>query len=141
MRRFWKRGELDIEGELRAARPEPADELVQAVERRVARSHRPRGARLVFASVLTIFALVPFAALGGFGAVSDAVAHHKPNHGGGPPPSKPPKPPKPPKDKQYKPQKVTICHKPGTPAEKTKRVPESAVPGHQRHGDTLGPCP
>src|ERR671938_509242 len=38
------------------------------------------------------------------------------------------------------PNKVTICHKPGTPDEQTKEVPQSAVEGHQRHGDTLGPC-
>jgi len=37
-------------------------------------------------------------------------------------------------------EKVTICHKPGTPAEKTKQVPESAVPGHLGHGDTEGEC-
>ena len=34
----------------------------------------------------------------------------------------------------------TICHKPGTPAEKTMRVPRSALGGHLGHGDTLGPC-
>ena len=37
-------------------------------------------------------------------------------------------------------QKVTICHKPGTPAEKTMEVPQSAVDGHLGHGDYLGPC-
>jgi len=37
-------------------------------------------------------------------------------------------------------EKVTICHKPGTPAEKTKEVPPQAVPGHLGHGDTLGEC-
>ena len=36
--------------------------------------------------------------------------------------------------------KVTICHKPGTPAEKTMQVPASAVAGHLAHGDVLGPC-
>ncbi len=36
--------------------------------------------------------------------------------------------------------RVTICHKPGTPAEKTLRLPQSAVPGHLGHGDTLGAC-
>ena len=36
--------------------------------------------------------------------------------------------------------KVTICHKPGTPAEQTKRVPPQAVPAHLGHGDRLGPC-
>jgi len=36
--------------------------------------------------------------------------------------------------------KVILCHKPDTPAEKTKKVPEAAVAGHLGHGDTLGPC-
>ena len=35
---------------------------------------------------------------------------------------------------------VTICHKPGTPAQKTKSLPEPAIPGHLDHGDTLGAC-
>ena len=35
---------------------------------------------------------------------------------------------------------VTICHKPGTPAEQTKEVDSPAVPAHLAHGDTLGPC-
>ncbi len=36
---------------------------------------------------------------------------------------------------------VTICHKPGTPAEQTKTIPQSALGGHLGHGDTMGPCP
>ncbi len=36
---------------------------------------------------------------------------------------------------------VTICHKPGTPAEKTMTVPRAALNGHLGHGDTRGPCP
>jgi len=36
--------------------------------------------------------------------------------------------------------KVRICHKPGTPAEQTMDVPNSAVAGHLGHGDYLGPC-
>ena len=38
-------------------------------------------------------------------------------------------------------QMVTICHKPGTPAEKTLTLPASALGGHLGHGDTMGPCP
>lgn len=38
-------------------------------------------------------------------------------------------------------QYVTICHQPGTPAQQTMSVPESAVPGHLGHGDCLGACP
>ncbi len=36
---------------------------------------------------------------------------------------------------------ITICHKPGTPAEQTMEVPQSAVAGHMGHGDTMGACP
>ena len=35
---------------------------------------------------------------------------------------------------------VTICHKPGTPAEQTLVVDDDAVPGHLGHGDFLGSC-
>ena len=35
---------------------------------------------------------------------------------------------------------VTICHKPGTPAEKTMTIPRSALPGHLGHGDYEGEC-
>ena len=35
---------------------------------------------------------------------------------------------------------VTICHKPGTPAEKTLTIPESALEGHLGHGDFIGSC-
>lgn len=36
--------------------------------------------------------------------------------------------------------KVTICHKPGTSAEKELQVPSSAVQGHLDHGDRMGSC-
>jgi hypothetical protein len=35
---------------------------------------------------------------------------------------------------------VTLCHKPGTPAEKTLTLPASAAAGHLGHGDTEGAC-
>lgn len=35
---------------------------------------------------------------------------------------------------------VTICHKPGTPAEHTLTVDDDAVPAHLQHGDTMGAC-
>jgi len=35
---------------------------------------------------------------------------------------------------------TTLCHKPGTPAEKTLVVDDPAVPAHLGHGDDLGPC-
>lgn len=41
---------------------------------------------------------------------------------------------------QYGHVPVVVCHKPGTPAEKSLTVDESAVPGHVGHGDYLGEC-
>jgi len=35
---------------------------------------------------------------------------------------------------------VTICHKPGTPAQKTLVIPIQALAGHLGHGDTIGHC-
>jgi hypothetical protein len=35
---------------------------------------------------------------------------------------------------------VTICHKPGTPAEHELVVDDDAVPGHLGHGDFVGSC-
>lgn len=37
-------------------------------------------------------------------------------------------------------EKVTICHKPGTPAQQTLVVAASAVGAHLGHGDLLGAC-
>jgi hypothetical protein len=42
---------------------------------------------------------------------------------------------------QQSPPRVTVCHKPGTPAQKTMTLPQPAVEAHLRHGDTLGSCP
>lgn len=39
------------------------------------------------------------------------------------------------------PEQVVICHKPGTPAEKTMTLPQPGAENHIRsHGDTMGPC-
>lgn len=37
-------------------------------------------------------------------------------------------------------ESITICHQPGTKAEMTMVIPESAWSGHQGHGDYLGVC-
>lgn len=42
---------------------------------------------------------------------------------------------------QESPPRVTVCHKPGTPAQKTMTLPQPAVDAHMRHGDIPGPCP
>ncbi len=38
------------------------------------------------------------------------------------------------------PERVTLCHSPGTPAEKTLTLPRPAAEAHLRHGDRLGSC-
>ena len=42
---------------------------------------------------------------------------------------------------QQSPPRVTICHKPGTPAQKTKTLPLPAAQAHLGHGDVPGACP
>lgn len=37
-------------------------------------------------------------------------------------------------------KKMTICHKPGTPAEQTMEIDQSAWPAHQAQGAYIGPC-
>jgi len=37
-------------------------------------------------------------------------------------------------------KKVKICHKPGTPAQRTLEIPVQALAGHLGHGDTIGSC-
>lgn len=39
------------------------------------------------------------------------------------------------------PARVQVCHKIGTPAEKTLTLPQPAADAHARHGDAPGPCP
>jgi hypothetical protein len=38
------------------------------------------------------------------------------------------------------PARVAVCHKAGTPAERTLMLPQPAVEAHVRHGDALEPC-
>jgi hypothetical protein len=44
------------------------------------------------------------------------------------------------KNKNKDKEKVTICHKPGTAAQKTMQVAQSALDGHLAHGDYEGEC-
>lgn len=37
-------------------------------------------------------------------------------------------------------ERITICHQPGTPAERTLEVPAPALDAHLAHGDTTGAC-
>ena len=39
------------------------------------------------------------------------------------------------------PPRVAVCHKPGTPVQKTLTLPQPAVQAHLGHGDLPGPCP
>ncbi len=42
---------------------------------------------------------------------------------------------------QQSPARVQVCHKIGTPAQKTLTLPQPAADAHARHGDAPGPCP
>jgi hypothetical protein len=66
---------LDLEGELRAGRPEPRSEFVNALEARVRDSRRPArgGFRVAFVGALTACMLFALASVGGLGYAASAV--------------------------------------------------------------------
>lgn len=75
--------------------------------------------RLVAAALVALTTAVVFAALGGVGFAKSAISAAQ---------------------YQYGKNKVTLCHKPGTPAEHTITVAQPAVPAHMAHGDRPGTC-
>ena len=77
MAKFWKRhGELDLEGELREARPEPRPEFLQMLSERVGERRRSyRGVRMALAASVVAILLVAVAAVGGIGYAASAGKH------------------------------------------------------------------
>jgi hypothetical protein len=75
--RYWRRrhGEFDLEAELKAARPEPSDELVRTLESRVRNDGRTRvgSLRVAFVGALTAVMLVALGSVGGVGYASSAA--------------------------------------------------------------------
>src|SRR5918992_4155327 len=75
--RYWrKRHEgYDLEAELRAARPEPADEFISRLEARVRDDGRSRvgSLRVAFVGALTAVMLLALASVGGVGYASTAA--------------------------------------------------------------------
>jgi hypothetical protein len=70
-----RREEHGLERELRAQRPQPRSELVQAIEDRVSESRRPArgGFRLAMVGALTACMLVALGAVGGLGQAYTTV--------------------------------------------------------------------
>lgn len=88
-------------------------------------SRIPHHARSVLATALTVVLVLAVAALAGASPGKDK-------------PGKPGKTQAPSTAQyQYGAKKVTLCHK----GKKTLTVGAPAAKAHQRHGDTLGPCP
>jgi hypothetical protein len=75
--RYWRRrhGGLDLEAELRAGRPEPADEFTRRLEARVRNHQRTRvgSLRVAFVGALTALMLLALASVGGVGYASSAA--------------------------------------------------------------------
>jgi hypothetical protein len=74
VRKFWKRrGNLDLERDLRAARPEPRPEFLRTLADRVGERRRPyRGVRMALAASVAAILLVAVASVGGIGRAASA---------------------------------------------------------------------
>ena len=75
--RYWRKRDeaFDLEGELRAGRPEPSPELISRLEARV-RHHGRSGVgslRVAFVGALTAVMLLALASVGGVGYASSAA--------------------------------------------------------------------
>jgi hypothetical protein len=77
MKSFWNRRQLDLEGELRARRPQPRADFVTALaaEVRAAPPERTRAGRFGLAIALSGLILVVLASFGGIGYASSAASH------------------------------------------------------------------
>ncbi len=75
--RYWRRRQepFDLEGELRAARPEPSNEFVRTLESRVRTDGRSRVGtlRVAFVGAITAVMLVALGSVGGVGYASSAA--------------------------------------------------------------------
>jgi hypothetical protein len=147
--RFRKRVvESQVESELRSRRPEPNDAFVRALVGRVsgeARHARLRtNARRAAVVAVTVPILLVFASFGGIGyAASSAADVVQTAKRVVVAPAKPKlrQVNKSAAQDQYKPEKVTICHRTGSGKPVTITISRSALPAHLAHGDTIGPCP
>jgi hypothetical protein len=76
VRSFWsRRRSYDVEGELRANRPEPRSEFVSSLAEHVRSGRRPArgGLRVALAGVLTVVLLAALAPVGALGSAGDAA--------------------------------------------------------------------
>jgi hypothetical protein len=77
MKSIWNRQPSDLEGELRASRPQPRADFVKALaaEARTAPPERTRAGRFGLAIALSGLILVVLASFGGIGYASSAASH------------------------------------------------------------------
>ena len=135
----------DLEARLRDERPQPSDELVRRLSSDAGLRDDRRSPRLGLVIALSVAVVLAFALTGGIGYAASAAAsgtsalkglvvrnddNGKANAKSGS------------ASDQYG-RKVLICHiPPGNPGNAhTISVPQSAVPAHLAHGDSLGACP
>ena len=71
----WKRKPVDLEAELRSARPAPRQDFVRGLMREIRADHAPRRMRLGFAAVFTAAILGALSAVGGLGYAASATTH------------------------------------------------------------------
>lgn len=133
MARFWERRRgFDLERELRAARPEPRPEFIQAVSERVEERRKSyRGLRVSFATAVVLGLLVAVASVGGIGYAASGVSEFVKSATAIVKPTKPRVVEKTSAADQYPSARAKVCHR-----GRVISVPASTLRGHLRHGDT-----
>ena len=145
---FRKRDQMKaLETELLARRPQPSESLVNALRARVTEDGRQSRlhvyARFSFACAISVLMLGVLASFGGIGYAASSTVDVAKVAKRVVTPAKPKPAPvvvASPSHDQYKPEKVTICHRTGSGHNVTITISRSALPAHLAHGDTIGPC-
>jgi hypothetical protein len=140
----WNRRSDDLEGELRANRPEAPAHFVKSLSLRIgeaAHEQERHGAfRRGLAAAVTVAVFGALASFGGLSYAASGAAHGVKAVKKAVTSSQPRVVKETPAGNQYAEKKTTICHHAGPRHRVTITVANAALPAHLAHGDTIGRC-
>jgi hypothetical protein len=140
----WNRRSDDLEGELRANRPEAPAHFLKSLSLRIgeaAHEQKRHGAfRRGLAAAVTVAVFGALASFGGLSYAASGAAHGVKAVKKAVTSSQPRVVKETPAGNQYAEKKTTICHHAGPRQRVTITVANAALPAHLAHGDTIGRC-